>query len=666
MDSVAGRMQLSEARGDRALARGDAAGALECFAEACAAAERPPAGLVLKCARAALAAGDPAAAAAWALRTGDAAAAGYRDWAAAAALLGRCPGTALPRVRRRLRLSLAATWTTASFVPLLRFAAARLGIVLDIRESDFGQYFFDTLDPGSGFYGHDPEMVLLCPDERALGLRGLTEGDGGAAVSAELDRWTAVWAAIRSAGAAGILQHGFALRGGDPLGHYAAGFGGARLHQAAAVNAGLARQAVAADAGFVDCDRLAARLGRDQWFDDRSWYLAKIPYAPAALCRLAEQTAAVLAARLGLSRKCLVLDLDNTLWGGVIGDDGLEGIRIGGGAEGEAFTEFQHALKALAGRGVILAACSKNTRETALLPFGKHPEMVLREEDFAAFVANWQPKSENIREIARQLGIGLDSLTFLDDNPYEREQVRRALPEVDVPFLPEDPALFRRTLEDYPYFEPAAFTEADAQRAGQYRARARAEALRASADTLETYQASLEMVAAIGPVDGVSIERVVQLINKTNQFNLTTRRRNRAELEAFLAAPDTHHFQVRLRDTFADHGLIAVVLARRQGAALEIDTLLMSCRVIGRGVEQMILRHLADIALASGAREILGRYIPSGRNGMVADLYPEAGFTLRAEEADGTRCYAIAAEAVQGTALIAVEVMEGERAACAT
>ena len=407
-------------------------------------------------------------------------------------------------------------------------------------------------------------MLVLAPDQRALGLRPWSDTPAED-VAAELDRWAGVWEAVRRSAAPTLVQLGFAAPGGDPLGHHGAGHPGARRSQLAALNAGLAARAAAADVGFVDVAMLAAREGEAAWFDPRGWYMAKIPYGPAALPVLARHVAAVLAARLGLSRRALVLDLDNTLWGGVIGDDGLGGIVLGQGAEGEAFVDFQVALKELAARGIVLAVASKNDPEVARRPFLEHPEMLLKLDDIAAFAANWGPKSESIRTIAETLGLGLSSLTFLDDNPYERAEVRRALPEVDVPVLPHEPTGFRAALEAYPYLEPAGFTDADRARAEQYRARAKAEAIRVQAGSLEEYQASLHMVARIGPVDEANLARVVQLINKTNQFNLTTRRRNQAELEAFLARPGTEAFWVRLADKFADHGLIAVALAEAKG-----------------------------------------------------------------------------------------------------
>jgi FkbH-like protein len=619
-----------------------AAGAYE---EAAHLSELPRGGLCVKLARAHLAAGRPAAAAAWLMLVVDPAAS-FRTWSAAAALLARCPVETWPGIQRHLRVGLVGTWTTSAFAPLLRLAAARLGLALEIHEPDFGQYFNATLDPGSDLLARDLDALVLAPEHRALGVRAFTDTPEADA-DAEVARWSGVWSAVRRRAAPTILQMGFAVPGSDPLGHHALGLDGSRRSVITRINRDLAHKAAAEDVGFVNLALLASRMGTREWFDDRGWYMAKMPFAADSLPVIARHTAAVLAARLGLSRRAVVVDLDNTLWGGVVGDDGLSGIVLGGGTAGEAYQDFQVALKELTGRGILLAVCSKNDPEVALAPFREHPEMVLKEDDIAAFVANWEPKSENIRTISSTLGLGLASLTFLDDNPYERAEVRRALPEVDVPVLPDDPTSFRRTLEEYPYFEPAAFTPADRDRAGQYRARARAAELAASAGSLAEYQASLTMTARTGGIDPGSIARVVQLLNKTNQFNLTTRRRNRAELEAFLARPGAQGLTLRLADRFADHGLVAVALAEareggaREGGAggrvLEIDTLLMSCRVLGRGVEALVLAELARLAAAAGCAALTGSYLPSGRNGMVAELYPRHGFAKIGEEEGATR-----------------------------
>jgi FkbH-like protein len=634
------------------------AAAAEAWREAAGLVELAQPELALKLARAELAAGRPEAAAAGLVGLVDAGA-GFKAWAAAAGLLARCPAETWPGVRRRLRAGLVGTWTTDTLAPLVRLAAARHGIALEIAQPPFGQYFNATLDPASELLKQSPDLLILAPDARALGFPAFSDTPGED-VAAAVDRFAGVWDAVRRAAAPTILQLGVATPGGDPLGHHGAGQAGARRSMVQAFNAALAARAASGDVGFVDVAALAAREGAAAFFDPRGWYLAKLAYGPAALPAIARHLAAVLAARLGLSRRALVLDLDNTLWGGVVGDDGVGGIVLGQGAEGEAFVDFQVALKELAARGILLAVASKNDPEVARRPFLEHPEMVLRLDDIAAFVAGWGPKSQSIVEIAETLSLGLSSLAFLDDNPYERAEVRRALPEVDVPVMPEEPTGFRAALEAYPYLEPAGFTEADRARAEQYRARAKAEAIRVQAGSLEEYQASLGMVARIGPVDAVNIARVVQLINKTNQFNLTTRRRNQAELEAFLAEDGAEAFWVRLADKFADHGLIAVALAKAEGNTLGIDTLLMSCRVLGRGVEALVLAELGERAAARGCARVEGVYLPSDRNGMVADLYPRLGLAEVSREADGTARFAAAVDELGaalggGAANIAIE-----------
>jgi FkbH-like protein len=614
------------------------AAAAEAWREAAGLAELAHPELALRLARAELAAGRPEAAAAGLVGLVDSGA-GFKIWAAAGGLLARCPAEAWP-IRRRLRAGLVGTWTTDTLAPLVRLAAARHGVALEIAQPPFGQYFNATLDPASELLRAAPDLLILAPDARALGFPAFSDTPGED-VAAAVARFAGVWDAVRRAAAPTILQLGVAAPGGDPLGHYGAGRAGARRSMVQAFNGLLAARAAEADVGFVDVAALAAREGA-AFFDPRGWYLAKLAYGPAALPVIARHVAAVLAARLGLSRRALVLDLDNTLWGGVIGDDGLAGIVLGQGAEGEAFVDFQVALKELTARGILLAVASKNDPEVARRPFLEHPEMVLRLDDIAAFEASWGPKSRSIVAIAESLSLGLSSLAFLDDNPYERAEVRRALPEVDVPVLPDEPTGFRAALEAYPYLEPAGFTEADRARAEQYRARAKAEAIRVQAGSLADYQASLNMVARIGPVDAVNMARVVQLINKTNQFNLTTRRRNQAELEAFLAEEGAEAFWVRLADKFADHGLIAVALAKASDGTLAIDTLLMSCRVLGRGVEALILAELAARAAARGCARVEGTYVPSERNGMVADLYPRLGLAETSREADGTARFAAA------------------------
>ena len=347
----------------------------------------------------------------------------------------------------------------------------------------------------------------------------------------------------------------------------------------------------------------------------------------------------IIAARQGRSYKCLVLDLDNTLWGGVIGDDGLDGIVLGqGSAMGEGFTAVQEYARELARRGVILAVSSKNDEANAWEPFDKHPEMTLRRSDIASFRANWQDKASNIRAIAVDLNIGLDSVVFLDDNPFERNLVREELPMVAVPEVPDDdPALVPAVLADAGYFESLGITAEDLERTAQYQKNRAREELRASVTDMDGYLRALQMRMVWNRFDSVGQSRVVQLINKTNQFNLTTRRHTDADVAAIMADPRAFGLQIRLLDRFGDNGIIAIVIGRMtEPGTVTIDTWLMSCRVLGRGVERTTLNLVAAQAYALGAGRLVGEYVPTKKNGMVREHYLKLGFTPLATQADGS------------------------------
>jgi FkbH-like protein len=383
-------------------------------------------------------------------------------------------------------------------------------------------------------------------------------------------------------------------------------------------------------------DYLASLAGRWQWSDDRMYYHAKLPCAPECMVSYAYSVASVIGALRGKSRKALVLDLDNTLWGGVIGDDGLAGIRLGqGDGEGEAFLAFQQYVDQLRQRGVILAVCSKNNEATAREVFEKHTEMHLRLSDISCFVANWDDKHNNLMKIAEQLEIGTDSLVFVDDNPAERAIVRKYLPEVAVPELPDDPSGYIRAIEQHFYFQTIALGAEDLQRSEMYRANS----LRSSAQTvsgsIDEFLASLEMVARVENVSDVNLERVAQLVSKSNQFNLTTRRHSPAGLMKMRADPNWITLTVSLRDRFGDNGLISVLLARAEGSELVIDTWLMSCRVLKRGVEQFLLNAVCAAALEQGLTSVFGEYMPTPKNGLVKDHYAGLGFERVSESEDG-------------------------------
>lgn len=567
-------------------------------------------------------AGDPAGALRWSLALTDTDA-DLGAWSAAAGVLRRClPRTApLPR---SARVAVLGSYTTSQLTALLPLAAARAGVAVEIYECGYGQYRQEILDPDSELYRFAPDVVVLAVHAGDAVLPAVSEHPD-AAVTAEVRRWTSLWETLRARCGARIVQHAFALPAEVALGHLALRTAGSRPALLARVNAELGR-AAGDGVALVDCDRLAAEVGRRAWFDPRYWNRAKQAVALDQVPLLARHTAAVIGAQLGASRKCLVLDLDNTLWGGVLGEEGLAGIALGEGPLGEAFAAVQDYALELKERGVVLAVCSKNNDADAREAFERHPGMRLRLDDIAMFSACWDDKPTQLRRIAATLGLGLDALVFVDDNPAEREVVRQLVPEVDVVALPADPHGYVRALADYPFFETTTLTAEDAARTAAYRARAEFAAAEAAATSLEEFHRGLDMTATVVALDELTLPRVAQLVGKTNQFNLTGRRRSAEEIARLAADPGTAVLCLRLADRFADHGLVAVVIAVTEGDALTVDTWLMSCRVIGRTLEDEVAGLLLAEARRRGLARVTGHHRPSPKNALVAGLYPRLGF----------------------------------------
>lgn len=619
------------AEADRLRKAGDVAAATAIYLEAAQGVEIPSASLCVKLARCYNDLGNPQDALRWAAAVVDAGD-DLPAWHAAAAIVERC-GSAGPFTQRRARVAIIGSYTLTQYASLLRLPALRAGVALDVFEGGFGQYRQELLDPGSALWAFDPDFVLIAVHEPDLAFPDDSETPHEE-VETELQRWTALWTHVASSSRARVVQHNFAVSPFPALGHLAARRTGSRYAMTQALNLRLG-EAAGDRVLLVDCDRLASLYGKDRWFDARYWHHAKQAVALGALPLLARHTAAVLAGDLGLARKCLVLDLDGTLWGGVIGEDGLGGIRLGGSAEGEAYVAFQQQILALKAKGVVLAVCSKNNAAEAREPFERHPDMRIRLDDISAFVAGWHSKADGLRTVADTLNLGMEALVFVDDNPAERQLVRQLLPSVDVVPLPADPAEYSRALSEYLLFETSAVTAEDRQRPQQYRARAEASALASAAPSLEEFYRSLRMQAEMTPFRDVDGPRIAQLVAKTNQFNVTTRRHPAAQLAAFARDPNCLHLAVRLRDRFADHGLVGVLIAFVDGTSADIDTWLMSCRVIGRTVEAEMLEWLRNAAVARGVRTIRGTYIPTPRNGLVADLFERLGFERLTDSTEG-------------------------------
>jgi FkbH-like protein len=395
----------------------------------------------------------------------------------------------------------------------------------------------------------------------------------------------------------------------------------------------------------VDCERLAAEHGLRDWRDDRYWIAVRQAVSLAALPALARATAAALAADQGLSRRCVVVDLDNTLWDGVVGEDGIDGVGLAASPRGEAFAAFQEYLLMLHRRGVALAVATKNDPGLARRALAGVPGMRLRPEHLAAVVADWRPKSEQLREVASRLSLGLDSLAFADDNPAERLEVRRALPQVDVIDLPANPSGYVAALAGRPTLEPGRLTGADRRRNVSYAGLRAAAELRERAASLDDFLADLAMEASVRRIDEALLPRVAQLLQKTSQFNLTTKRRTSREVAALAADPSWVCLALSLRDRLADHGIVGVGFAELRGDEAVVDTLLLSCRVIGRTAERLLLRELGQAAAERGCTTLVGCYRATDRNALVAGLYTELGFVPDGA-ASGEQRYALPLSAV--------------------
>lgn len=530
----------------------------------------------------------------------------YSDQTAAAKLLDRlCEDPSL----QAFRLGVLGSTTTVQLVPLLRLHAFGRGLRLEVYEAPFGLYRQEILDPASALYRFQPQAVLLFVNHRDA-----EPGDP----AAEAARWENLWKVLRERSRCSVLMNNFALPVERPLGNLDASRGeSGRLRRLNALFAERSGDGVC----ILDQEHLSSVMGKEAWFDERFWHHSRQAMSFSALARYGAEAAALLAALAGRSHKALVVDLDNTLWGGVVGEDGVDGISLEGG-----FLEFQRYLKSLKERGVLLAVCSKNDEAAAKEPFLRRREMVLGLDDFSDFRACWEDKPSVIRQIARRLNIGLDAVAFFDDSPMEREAVSAFLPEVAVVPAPADPAEYVRALDSLRLFEPTALSAEDAARADHFRAERAREGLRGSTADLGSFLMGLGMEADLGAFREADVPRIAQLVNKTNQFNLLTRRTTEAEVSAQMGDAATLTLAGRLRDRFGDYGLVAVLIARHEGDVLSIENWLMSCRVLGRGLEFLFYNRLLDEAKRLGCSRIVGRYVPTAKNALVKDLYASLGF----------------------------------------
>lgn len=528
-----------------------------------------------------------------------------------------------------IRFALAGGYSLSPLKDLIEPLLFAHGYAATLWTGDYDNYVSEILDGTSALYAFAPDVVALLPSgRRAVSKASLFDSaeTHRAEVANITEQITSLCGAIHAHCGASVIVTNFRLPAHHDLGPYRMRSLGSEWSFKKAVNTAIGETAPP----FVqvcDLEFIAYRLGGLAATDERAWFESKQIGSPALLVALADELVRCIGLLKRPARKVLVLDLDNTLWGGVIGDDGIDGIEIGDTSpRGEAFKAFQTYLLSLQQRGVLLAVCSKNDLPVAEEPFASHPEMVLRLPHFAAFKASWQPKSDAIREIAAELQLGLDSFVFVDDNPAEIEIVRQFLPEVATIHVGPDPADFVPMVSNSRLFEPRTLTSEDAARTVQYAQERDRQLLMGSVADMSSYLASLQMIGRISPFTTTDVPRIAQLINKSNQFNLTTKRRTEGDVAALIDAPGFAGITMRLSDRFGDHGLIGIVILEVAGPDMIIDTLLMSCRVLKRGVEDELINEIVRIAGMRGCRRVVGRYIPTAKNGMVKDFYPSMGF----------------------------------------
>ncbi|OQW50259.1 MAG: hypothetical protein A4S09_00245 [Proteobacteria bacterium SG_bin7] len=521
--------------------------------------------------------------------------------------------------------------TVDTIVPVFELLSWARGLPTKIYKPDYGSYQQEILNPISNLYKSKIDIACFFMTPRDFNLKlplGTNETQAeeyvARIVQQHIDLAKMIKKQLNVAVTLNTLPH-MPLR---PHGNFEAYLPGSSSSLINRFNQLLIQKAPKGISIF-DLNFESQKYGLNQFWDDRFWFHSKQPIALGILGRVMHSYTAFVAAQFGIAKKVLVLDLDHTLWGGVIGDDGLEGIKLGeGDAEGEAYKEFQQYCLELKNRGVLLAISSKNEENNGLLPFEKHPESILKKNDFVTWRINWSPKGENIKEMANELSLGLEHFVFFDDNPAERENVRQLAPQVTVVEVPTDPTLYRKTLDDGHFFETTSISQEDLERSNMYQQNVARDRLSQSVTNIDDFLKSLEMKAVIQKFEPVSLPRVTQLINKTNQFNLTTKRYTLVETEEIMKNPKAIALSVRLADRFGDNGLISVFIGLMDEMTLNIDTWLMSCRVLKRQMEETLFDFVVNVAKSNNIQKIIGTYIPTEKNGLVKEHYSGLGFKL--------------------------------------
>lgn len=548
---------------------------------------------------------------------------------AAARALDALPADAVPGPLR-CRVAVLGSFTLDPFIPVLRVEAARAGLWLDTYLGAYGQYLAELIDSGSELYRFQPQVTFVAIDGDVLWNQRWAENPPLRSEPVVGELLTPLFSGLDvfdRAGSGIVVVNDFVLPRRSTEGVNAFRSKSTFAHTIAHANKHLRLRLAARDSTFLfPMADVVAQVGRNQAFNWRTHYRGHVTWSDALMREVAERYVGFALAAIGKATKCIVLDLDNTLWGGVLGEDGPSGIALGPHWPGSEFLDFQRELLDLQRQGILLAIASKNNEAEALSVLREHPHMLIREGALAAYRINWDDKATSIRALAAELGIGLDHMLFIDDSPHERAWVREQIPEVRVPEVPPDPSLYATWVGSLRSLVVLHRTEEDARRTQQYRESRNREAYRSSAASLEAFLRGLGLRTEIAPANADTLSRVVQLLAKTNQFNLTTRRHDQATLRRNLEAGTWRVYTMRVADRFGDFGLTGVAIAAPGPEAWHIDSFLLSCRVIGKSVETALLARIAEDARQAGATVLSAEFIDSGRNQVAQQFLSHHGF----------------------------------------
>jgi FkbH-like protein len=531
---------------------------------------------------------------------------------------------------KKIKVALLGDTATQFLNVALKGTAINEGFEFEIFEADFGQISRQIFDPSSEYYEFNADFTIIFESSHKLLNQYYKSYDSQLKFAEDkINHIEKLYETIQSRTKSRVIYCNFPIIDNQIFGNFSNKVESSFVFQQNKLNHLLNEQlAIEKDNFFIaDLSSIQNKYGRDFMFSPNIYVNTEMVLSLNVLPIVSHYIVGIISSLEGRFKKCLILDLDNTTWGGIIGDDGLEKIQIGSLGIGKAFSEFQHWIKTLQKRGIILAVCSKNDEDKAKEPFEKHPDMVIKLDDISVFVANWENKADNIRKIQNILNIGFDSMVFLDDNPFERNLVRENLPEVCVPELPEDPAEYLEYLYSLNLFETASFSQNDAERTKQYQIEAeRATALQ-NFTNVEDFLQSMNMVSDVQSFNNFSKPRVSQLTQRSNQFNLRTVRFTEQEIDDLIQSGDHSTLSFTLEDKYGDNGLICVIiLEKKDTETLFINTWLMSCRVLKRGMEDFTLNKIVETAKNNGYQYIVGEYLPTAKNQMVEDHYKKLGF----------------------------------------